>query len=213
MQLPLHCHFEDQAMIVLEKPADLLSVPGRGEDKQDCVLNRAKEIWEDALIVHRLDCATSGLIVLARSKAAHRDLSIQFQNRKNFKRYQAIVSGQPTNLDGCIELPMRCDWDRRPLQMIDFELGKPATTYWRVLASFSQDGLLCSRMALYPITGRSHQLRLHMKALGTPILGDNLYADETALAHSKRLLLHADLLELFHPVTGERLSFTSPAPF
>ena len=213
MTTEIRCHFEDADMLVLEKPADLLSVPGRGEDKQDCLLNRAKNRWPDALIVHRLDCATSGLIVLARNKAAHRNLSIQFQDRKNFKRYQAVVSGAPTQNDGCIELPMRCDWERRPLQIIDFEQGKPATTFWHILARFKRGNHDCARIALYPITGRSHQLRLHMKSLGTPILGDNLYADETARSQADRLLLHADLLELFHPVTGERLSFNSPAPF
>ncbi len=209
----MHCHYQNNEMLILEKPADLLSVPGRGEDKQDCVWNRAKLQWSDALIVHRLDCATSGLMVLARSKASHRNLSIQFQNRENFKRYQALVYGVPEQLDGVINLPMRCDWERRPLQIIDFEQGKSAQTYWKLLETVEISGQLCTRIALYPITGRSHQLRLHMQSLGHPILGDNLYASEPALTLSDRLCLHADLLELRDPISGERLSFQSPAPF
>lgn len=209
----MQCHYEDTELLILEKPADLLSVPGRGEDKQDCVWGRAKTFWPDALIVHRLDCATSGLMVLARSKASHRSLSIQFQNRQNFKRYQAIIVGTPGNEDGKVDLPMRCDWDKRPVQMIDFEQGKSAQTFWRLVEKLSIKGTHCSRVALYPITGRSHQLRLHMQAIGHPIIGDKLYADELALSLASRLHLHADLLELAHPKTGERLSFASPAPF
>lgn len=200
-------------MLILEKPAGLLSVPGRAPENRDCVWHRAQQIWPDALIVHRLDCATSGLMVLARSKQAHRDLSIQFQNRVNFKRYQAIVAGQISTADGVVNLPMRCDWERRPLQMIDFEQGKAAQTFWQRLEQLSVGQLPATRVALYPITGRSHQLRLHMQALGHSILGDNLYASGRALQAAQRLLLHADLLELNHPQTGERLSFHSPAPF
>lgn len=209
----MQCHYEDTEMLILEKPAGVLSVPGRGEDKQDCVWHRAQKIWKDALIVHRLDCATSGLMVLARNKEAHRELSRQFQERKNFKRYQALIAGHPTGIDGHRNEPMRCDWDRRPLQMIDYELGKSATTFWRTLETGQLGGCDYTRVALYPITGRSHQLRLHMQVLGHPILGDNLYASGQALQAVDRLMLHADLLELFHPQTKERLSFKSPAPF
>lgn len=209
----MHCHYEDTDLLILEKPAGLLSVPGRGEDKQDCLWHRAQAIWRDALIVHRLDCATSGLMVLARSKEAHRELSRQFQDRQTFKRYHALIAGVPDQPEGVRTEPMRCDWERRPLQMIDFEQGKPATTFWRALDTGSTNGCSFSRVALYPITGRSHQLRLHMQVLGHPILGDNLYADEQSLSAVDRLMLHADLLELFHPVTHERMSFSSPTPF
>lgn len=209
----MHCHYEDTELLILEKPAGLLSVPGRGEDKQDCLWRRAQEQWPDALIVHRLDCATSGLMVLARSKKAHRLLSMQFQERRNFKRYQALVAGAVQSSEGSRHEPMRCDWERRPLQMIDFEQGKSATTFWRSLGTEAVAGLTATRMALYPVTGRSHQLRLHMQVLGHAILGDNLYAEGDALTAVDRLMLHADLLELFHPVTDERLSFRSAAPF
>lgn len=209
----MQCHFEDKDLLVLEKPADLLSVPGRGPDKQDCLLSRAWAYWPDALIVHRLDCATSGLMVLARSKAAHRALSIQFQNRQTFKRYQAMVIGSPEDKDGVLKLPLRCDWDRRPRQIVDFEQGKSATTFWQKIDTVSIDKNRCARLALYPITGRSHQLRVHMQAFGHPILGDNLYASSLGLSLMSRLCLHADLLEIQHPVSGERLSFVSPAPF
>jgi len=209
----MHCHYEDTEILILEKPAGLLSVPGRGEDKQDCLWRRAQEIWPDALIVHRLDCATSGLMVLARNKESHRELSRQFQQRQNFKRYHALIAGQPETSEGVRLEPMRCDWERRPLQMIDFEQGKAATTFWRALESGEMNGCDYTRVALYPITGRSHQLRLHMQVLGHPILGDNLYAQGEALEAVERLMLHADLLELFHPITQERLSFSSPAPF
>jgi len=209
----MHCHYEDTDMLILEKPAGLLSVPGRGVDKQDCLWRRAQEQWADALIVHRLDCATSGLMVLARSKEAHRLLSMQFQQRRNFKRYHALVAGAVESSEGNRNEPMRCDWERRPLQMIDFEQGKSATTFWRSLGTERVAGISATRMALYPITGRSHQLRLHMQVLGNPILGDNLYAQGEALTAVDRLMLHADLLELYHPITEERLSFSSPAPF
>lgn len=209
----MQCHYEDTEMLILEKPQGLLSVPGRGEEKQDCLWRRAQEIWDDALIVHRLDCATSGLMVLARNKESHRELSRQFQQRQNFKRYQALIAGQPAQEEGVRREPMRCDWERRPLQMIDFEQGKAATTFWRTLDRDRIGELDYTRVALYPITGRSHQLRLHMQVLGHPILGDNLYAEGAALSSVDRLMLHADLLELFHPVTQERMSFSSPAPF
>ncbi len=213
MKPRMQCHYEDTEMLILEKPQDLLSVPGRGEEKQDCLWRRAQEIWDDALIVHRLDCATSGLMVLARNKESHRELSRQFQQRQNFKRYQALIAGQPDQNEGVRREPMRCDWERRPLQMIDFEQGKAATTFWRTLDQGQIGELDYTRVALYPITGRSHQLRLHMQVLGHPILGDNLYAAGAALSSVDRLMLHADLLEVFHPVTQERMSFSSPAPF
>lgn len=209
----MHCYYEDTELLILEKPADLLSVPGRGDEKQDCLWRRAQMIWPDALIVHRLDCATSGLMVLARNKEAHRELSRQFQQRQTFKRYQALIAGAPADDDGSRTEPMRCDWDRRPLQIVDFEQGKSACTFWRSLDQGELNALPYTRVALYPITGRSHQLRLHMQVLGHPILGDNLYASGEALEAAERLMLHADMLEIFHPITGERLSFRSPAPF
>lgn len=209
----IRCHYEDESMLILEKPAEMLSVPGRGEDKQDCLWSRAITHWPDALIVHRLDCSTSGLMVLARSKETHRHLSMQFQQRIPFKRYSAILGGRlPTN-DGWVEQPLRCDWERRPLQMIDHIQGKSALTFYQKISEESIEGLKTTRVSLYPITGRSHQLRVHSLYLGHAIVGDNLYTQEPYQSVSDRLLLHADLLELQHPMTGARMSFKSPAPF
>lgn len=209
----IQCHYEDESILILEKPAEMLSVPGRGEDKQDCLWSRAVLNWPDALIVHRLDCSTSGLMVLARSKETHRNLSMQFQNRVPFKRYTAILGGDLEAKDGWVDQPLRCDWDRRPLQMIDHAQGKSALTFFQKVANETVNDTPATRVSLYPVTGRSHQLRVHSLFLGHPIIGDNLYAYEPYLSVSHRLLLHADLLELHHPMTGARMSFTSPAPF
>ena len=209
----IKAHFVDESMLILEKPAGMLSVPGRGEDKKECLWSHALEQWQDALIVHRLDCATSGLMVLARSKEAHRNLSIQFQNRVPFKRYAALLDGDLGRQDGWVDQPMRCDWDRRPIQIIDHEQGKNALTFYTNQGIENYKGRTVTRVSLYPITGRSHQLRVHAQFLGHAIIGDHFYAEEDAKQISSRLMLHADLLELEHPVTGERLSFTSPAPF
>lgn len=201
--------FADEHIIVANKPSGLLSVPGRGPDKQECLLSHLQPHYPQAKIVHRLDMDTSGLMVVAQSAETHRHLSRQFQERQTSKTYQAVCAGQPSLKQGYINLPMRCDWERRPLQMIDFKQGKGAQTHWQVLQQYPHSFLV----ELTPITGRSHQLRLHMKALGHPILGDNLYADNTSLNAANRLLLHAKKLCFTHPVSGEILTFDCPAEF
>lgn len=201
----------DRFLIVANKPARLLSVPGRGEDKQDCLISRVQAEFPDALIVHRLDYDTSGLLVLARGKKMHRLLSILFQDRQVEKRYLAVVDGKLEPESGDIDLPLIVDWPNRPLHKVDFEIGKPSLTRYRVLGY--DPGLHCTRVALTPETGRTHQLRVHMQALAHPILGDPLYAGETARFKASRLLLHAEYLAFAHPVTGKALDFTCPAPF
>ena len=201
----------DRSLIVADKPTRLLSVPGRGPDKQDCLIARIQAEFPDALIVHRLDYDTSGLIVLARGKTMHRELSILFQDRCVEKRYVAVVDGKPSQESGRVDLPLIVDWPNRPLHKVDFELGKPALTLYRVIAYDS--ALDATRIALTPETGRTHQLRVHMHALGHPILGDPLYGGEHAQAKAARLLLHAEHLAFAHPVTGKPLSFTCTTPF
>ena len=201
----------DRSLIVVNKPTRLLSVPGRGPDKQDCLITRVQTEFPDALIVHRLDYDTSGLLVLARGKTMHRALSILFQERLVTKRYVAIVAGLPVEERGQIDLPLIVDWPKRPLHKVDFALGKPALTRYEVLARDPENNT--ARVALIPETGRTHQLRVHMQALGHPILGDPLYAEGAALKQADRLLLHAQHLAFVHPITGKSLSFTSPEPF
>ena len=201
----------DRSLIVVNKPTRLLSVPGRGPDKQDCLIARVQTEFPDALIVHRLDYDTSGVLVLARGKNMHRELSILFQERRVTKRYIAVVAGLPVEERGLVDLPLIVDWPRRPLHKVDFALGKTALTRYEVLARDPEKNT--ARLALTPETGRTHQLRVHMQALGHPILGDPLYAEGTARNQAERLLLHAQHLAFAHPVTGKSLSFTSPEPF
>lgn len=201
--------YADQDILVVNKPSGLLSVPGRGPDKQECLLSHVLPHYPQASIVHRLDMDTSGLMVLAQNQAAHRHLSHQFQERLTTKTYHALCQGMPSQTKGFIGLPMRCDWVNRPLQMVDFLHGKKALTYWQIEQQFKD----CFLVELTPITGRSHQLRVHMQALGHPILGDNLYADSFSLQASKRLMLHATNLALRHPKTEQRLQFNAPNPF
>lgn len=210
----------DSELLVLDKPAGLLSVPGRGPENADCLSARAQALFPDALIVHRLDMGTSGLIVMARGAPAQSTLSSAFAKRWVHKRYQAMVAGRPDEAQADaqgwsdIELPLITDWPNRPKSKICLETGKPSHTRWRLLsAGEGTDGRVVSRLELEPITGRSHQLRLHLQAIGHPILGDELYADDATLDAAPRLLLHACAIELPHPVTGERLRFESPAPF
>ena len=204
----------DDALLVLDKPAGLLSVPGRGEDKQDCLSARVQRLYPDALIVHRLDMATSGLLIFARGLAVQRQLNHAFASRCVTKRYIAIVDGflfAPPQEWGVIDLPIMVDWPNRPRRMIDHEHGKPSTTRWRVLSHNAAHGT--SRIELEPVTGRSHQLRVHLMALGHSILGDALYADQRVQNMSSRLLLHACALELNHPVSGQVMRFSSPDNF
>jgi tRNA pseudouridine32 synthase/23S rRNA pseudouridine746 synthase len=207
--------YVDEHLLVLEKPAGLLAVPGRGEDKQDCLARRAQALWPDALAVHRLDMATSGLFVMARGKAVQRQLAAAFEHRRVHKRYVAVVAGRlaaPAGDGwGVIDLPLMADWPRRPLQKVDVEHGRPSTTRWRVLADASLQE--ATRVELEPVTGRSHQLRVHLREIGHPILGDALYAPADVAARAPRLLLHACELAFAHPATGDALHFESRVPF
>ena len=201
--------YVDEHLVVLDKPSGLLAVPGRGEDKQDCLAARAQRLWHDALVVHRLDMATSGLFVMGRGLAMQRRLSRAFADRAVDKRYEAVVAGRVQVDEGVIDLPLAADWPRRPLQKVDAEHGRPSQTRWQVLAR-EADG---TRLALEPVTGRTHQLRVHLLAAGHPILGDALYAPPEVQARAPRLLLHATRLALAHPAHGEAPVFDSPAPF
>lgn len=206
----------DSALVVVNKPAGMLSVPGRGADKQDCVAARIQYQYADALIVHRLDMATSGLLVLARGELNQRRLSIAFAQRQVHKRYLAVVQGivaPPDSPDGwgVIDLPLVADWPNRPLNKVDLHHGKPSQTRWRVLAHQPATGT--TTLALEPVTGRTHQLRVHLQALGHPILGDALYAPPEVQALAPRLLLHASALALPHPETGEWIEWASAPPF
>ncbi|GAB6069810.1 RluA family pseudouridine synthase [Thiomicrorhabdus hydrogeniphila] len=201
--------YVDEHLIMVNKPSGLLSVPGRGPDRQECLGYHLEPHYPDIKIVHRLDMDTSGLMVLARSAEVHKLLSRQFQERQTHKTYHAICSGKPSLQSGHINLPMRCDWEKRPLQMIDFKQGKGAQTFWQILTQAADQFLV----QLTPITGRSHQLRLHMKSLGHPILGDNLYADTTSLNQSNRLMLHAKTLNFTHPITQQLMQFDCPSNF
>ena len=203
--------YADDDLLVLDKPAGLLCVPGRGDDKQDCLSARVQAVYPDALVVHRLDMATSGLVAMARSPAAQRSLGDAFAARQVHKRYEALVQGQllqPAQEWGLIDLPLIVDWPNRPRSKVDWDIGKPSTTRWQVLDTLPD----ATRVALEPITGRSHQLRVHLLALGHPILGDTLYQGEAA-ATFPRLMLHACHLALPHPVHGGLVEFHSPPPF
>jgi len=212
---PLHCLFEDPHLLVLDKPAGLLCVPGRGPDKQDCLSARAQARWPDALIVHRLDMATSGIVLMARSLDVQRRLSLAFEQRRVHKNYEAVVSGTPPAAPQQwqdLHAPIAADWERRPLRVVAPE-GKPSHTRWQRLDSWLQQGQPVSRLRLEPVTGRTHQLRLHMQHLGHPMLGDALYAPPDIAAAAPRLLLHACTLALQHPITGQDMHWHSAVPF
>jgi tRNA pseudouridine32 synthase/23S rRNA pseudouridine746 synthase len=205
--------YADAAFLVFDKPAGLLAVPGRGADKQDCLSVRVQAHYPDALIVHRLDMATSGLMLFARGPEMQRQLSMRFAAREVAKRYLAVVAGRLEMAEewNTIDLPIAVDWPRRPLRVVDRERGKPSVTRWRVLA-FDEEKQ-ATRVELEPVTGRSHQLRLHMQAIGHPILGDALYAPDEVRAMAGRLLLHACALRFRHPLTGEDVAFESAPGF
>lgn len=210
---PLNIIYADDDILVLNKPSGLLSVPGKGAHLSDCLEARAKAQFPTARIVHRLDMHTSGLLIMALHAGAHRNLSAQFEKRMVEKTYEALVFGQMVDQSGLIELPLRCDWERRPLQMVDHTHGKPSQTRYQVRNTSKQ----MTRVALYPLTGRSHQLRVHMLALGHPILGDEFYAHNNAIKLSPRpdhgLCLHARALTIEHPITGRMMEFQSAPDF
>lgn len=199
----------DAALVVADKPAGMLAVPGRGEDKQDCLWRRVQREVTDALVVHRLDQATSGLMLFARGEAAQRALGHAFMRRAVDKTYVAVVTGEVAGEHGEIDLPLAVDWPNRPRQVVDPVRGKASLTRWRVLGR----GDRTTRMALEPVTGRSHQLRVHLLAIGHPIVGDALYAPPGVAAAAPRLLLHASRLAFDHPVRSERVDVELPPPF
>lgn len=200
--------YSDGALVVVDKPAGLLAVPGRGADLQDCVARRVQAMFADALVVHRLDQATSGLLLLARGAVAQRALSRLFEQRQVAKRYVAVVSGLMEEDAGSIALALAPDWPNRPRQRVDAQAGKPSLTHWRVL---SRDRLTqTTRLELEPVTGRTHQLRVHLMAIGHAIVGDALYAP---VPPAPRLLLHASGLALAYPFDSRALNFSSALPF
>lgn len=205
---PLRIVHADQHLLVLNKPAGLLSVPGKGAHLADCLITRAQCVYPEALLVHRLDRDTSGLIVYALTKMAQRFLSLEFEERRVKKVYVARLWGELKPKTGTVDLPLTVDWPNRPLQHVNHETGRPAQTDWRVVRH--EDGT--TRVRLMPKTGRSHQLRVHMLALGHPILGDPFYATGPARAFP-RLMLHAESLKINHPDGMRGLTFSASAPF
>lgn len=201
----------DAHFLIINKPAGLLSVPGKG-DLSDSVITRLQAIEPDTLLIHRLDRDTSGILVFALNKAAQSHISKQFQNRQTDKQYHALVSGYLSG-KGSVDVPVNYDATRPPLHMADPSHNKPALTHWQTIEQFEINNEVVTRVKLTPITGRSHQLRVHMQYLGHAIIGDTLYADELAQQLMPRLCLHAEQLSFFHPATGEQLNYLCPAPF
>ena len=201
-------HHDSQIMVV-NKPSGLLSVPGKGEHLSDCVISRVQKIFPDALLVHRLDLETSGIMLFAMTRHAQRHLGLQFEKRQIQKNYIARVWGHIEEKTGEIDLPLIVDWPNRPRQKICHETGKSAFTKWGVLRRDN----ISTRVRLTPTTGRSHQLRVHMLSTGHVILGDKLYSDGDALNASERLLLHAESIRLRHPEGGKGVVFKSACPF
>ena len=207
-QDPLEILHHDAQILVLNKPAGLLSVPGRGAHLADCLLTRAQMVFPEALLVHRLDRDTSGVMVFALTKAAQRAMGLLFEKKRVTKRYVARVWGEVAVAKGTVDLPLIVDWENRPLQRVDHEIGRPSVTDW--MREAEGDGE--TRLHLMPRTGRSHQLRVHMLAIGHPILGDPFYA-EGAARDFPRLMLHAEGLKFAHPVTGKVMRFEVDTPF
>lgn len=205
---PLQFLHEDAQILVMDKPAGLLTVPGKLEGRQDCLITRLQAARWDALTVHRLDCDTSGVIIFARTKQAQGFLGQEFEQRRAQKTYVARLKGRLDQDSGTVDLPLGSDWEYRPRQKVDPVHGRPAVTDWQVIDRTETE----TRVRLTPHTGRSHQLRVHMLALGHPILGDQIYAPETRAQHA-RLMLHAETLSLHHPATKDWMTFTAPAPF
>lgn len=210
--LPLSVLHEDHELLAVDKPAGLLSVPGKGPDLADCMLSRVQAAFPTALLVHRLDRDTSGVMIFALSAHAQRHLGLQFEKRQMRKVYVARVAGHVAEDTGKVDLPLTVDWPNRPRQMVCHATGRPALTGWRVVRRSGAGAAAETRMRLMPETGRSHQLRVHMLALGHPILGDSLYASGDAAAHP-RLMLHAERLRLRHPDGGAGIEFRAACPF
>ncbi|MEH7828598.1 RluA family pseudouridine synthase [Gemmobacter denitrificans] len=206
--LPLDILHRDDAILVVNKPAGLLSVPGKDPGKEDCLIERLRIPFPEVLLVHRLDCDTSGVMVFGLTRAAQGHLGQQFENRQTKKVYVARLAGRLEPAEGRVDLPLCVDWPNRPRQHVNHDIGKPAITDWRVVR---HDGNT-TRVRLMPQTGRSHQLRVHMLELGHPILGDPIYATG-ADADYPRMMLHAESLRLRHPETGTTLTFSAPCPF
>ena len=200
---------QDDDILLLAKPAGLLSVPGKPAAHKDCLELRAQSRFPFAKPVHRLDMSTSGLLLMGLSEQAHRYLSIGFERRLVEKTYIALLYGHMSEPEGQVDLPLTCDWPNRPRQKIDFETGRASKTNWRVVGVEGDH----TRVELTPITGRSHQLRVHMASMGHPILGDSFYAHQSASEAAPRLMLHAQDLSFLHPLDGERVSFSAPSPF
>lgn len=198
----------DHEILLVDKPAGLLSVPGKGADKADCLIARLRGAFPTVLLVHRLDQDTSGVMVFALTPHAQRSLGQQFEHRRVKKAYVARLAGRLEPRSGTVDLPLIVDWPNRPRQMVDHENGRAAQTDWRVIRANDDE----TRVRLSPLTGRSHQLRVHMAALGHPILGDPLYAAGAAADHP-RLMLHAESLRIKHPETGVSISYSAPVPF
>ena len=233
--------YQDDDILVANKPSGLLSVPGKAEEHKDSLISRVNTVFPTATVVHRLDMATSGIMVMALNKESHRHISKQFELRQTKKRYFARVFGKVKSNQGEVNLPLICDWPNRPKQMVDYERGKKALTHYEVVEVTSDEShqVVSSKndtsfgtspgvnspistvageenetlVALYPVTGRSHQLRVHMLELGHPILGDRLYAHDEALGMAERLQLHAESLSFAHPASQDWLTFQTPIPF
>ena len=207
-QDPLVILHDDHEVLLVDKPAGLLSVPGKGPDLADCLITRIQAVFPQALPVHRLDRDTSGVMIFALTPHAQRHLGLQFEKRQTKKTYVARVAGQIAEKTGTIDLPLIVDWPNRPKQKVDHETGKQAITDWRVVRSDPAE----TRIRLMPRTGRSHQLRVHMQAIGHPILGDPFYAEGAARDHP-RLMLHSETLQFRHPDGGRSERITAKAPF
>lgn len=206
--VPLRIVYEDRAILVADKPSGLLSVPGKTEGRADCLETRLRRAYPGTLLVHRLDCDTSGVMIFARNKAAQGFLGQEFEQRRAKKTYVARVFGDVQPDSGRVDLPIGVDWPNRPRQMVDAVNGRAAVTDWVVFGRDTGE----SRVHLFPLTGRSHQLRVHMLSLGHAILGDPIYATGQAAAFP-RLMLHAESLSLHHPDSGAWMTFTAPCPF
>lgn len=207
--------YQDADLLVVDKPSGLLTVPGRGDHVQDCLIARVQRHCPEALIVHRLDMDTSGLVLLARGPEMQKKLSALFMNRQVDKRYEAVVHGQLESPHGHVDLPLMTDWPNRPRQKVDHTHGKPSQTAYIVMAHWLLGEHHFSRLSLTPLTGRTHQLRVHCQQLGHPIVGDPLYGidHDEKKAQGMRLMLHAIELSFTHPVFGTKVTCVSPRPF